>query len=87
MSYFRIIFEKFFELAQTLKDAFIVNAYFAILLFNYDQENVTDKCVLGMPRDLEGFLSQRGGNEILLVLILVLFLSSSKPVTDLLFIF
>lgn len=42
MSYFCIIFAKFFELAQTLNDAFLLHPYFAILLFNYDQENVMD---------------------------------------------
>lgn len=36
MSYFFIIFEKFFELAQSLNDAFKLHAYFVILLFNYD---------------------------------------------------
>ena len=40
MSY--VDFEKFFELAQTLNGAFILRAYFAILLFNCDQENVMD---------------------------------------------
>lgn len=42
MSYFCTIFEKFFELVQTLKNAFILYEHSAILFLIYGQENIVD---------------------------------------------